>query len=383
MIGLRCDRLLGVTRSPVLLALAALAAATCTATHPAPSATPAEAREEPPASPSVTEQMPAPAASPSEPEQMPAPVPTVARPWVWYHAPPAWVVDAPVFGLGLLDRSRFGDPPLLVTATRGPDGVLVDAGGQWQRTIAGEGEAPVVLATAPDGVRVGMRTGAGARVVAFTGTGAPRYDVALPAAGVTAVQLEQCGPSLCVYTRGDRGALFELADVGRIEGAAEVEGALLVADPKPPAGAIETRALGERWRFGARSYAVVAEGKRVALVRRDREAVAWRTVLPDVRPFHDHAGVVEAGELAVVVFHSPIASGVTVWGVDVATGVIQWQSHPPGIGLVAHSKYRNRVWFVLAPAGLLSLHGEESSGSYVARIKAADGLVISDEIWRR
>jgi hypothetical protein len=360
-----------VTRSSVLPALAALAAATCTATHPTPAATPVEAREEEPTP------------SPSEPAQPPAPVPTVVRPWVWYHAPPAWFIDARAFGLGLLDRTQFGDPPVLVTATRGPDGVRVDVGGKWQRTIAGEGEAPVVLATEPDGVRVGLRTGAGVRVVAFTRTGAQRYDVALPAAGAKAVQLEQCGPSLCVYTRGDRGALFELAADGSVEGTLEVEDALRVDDPKPPAGAIETRALGERWSFGARSYTVVAEGERAALVRRDGEAAAWRVVLPDVRPFHDHAGVVEAGELALVVFHSPIASGVTVWGVEAATGVIQWQSHPPGIGLVAHSKYLNRVSFVLAPAGLLTLHGEESSGRYVARIRASDGRVLSDEIWRR
>jgi hypothetical protein len=58
-------------------------------------------------------------------------------------------------------------------------------------------------------------------------------------------------------------------------------------------------------------------------------------------------------------------------------------SRPPGVGPVAHSKYRNRVRFVLDRPGLLTIHGEESAGSYVARVDPTKGRVLTDEIWRR
>lgn len=305
------------------------------------------------------------------------------KPWVWYHSAPAWMVETTMFAVGVLDRAKVGE--VTVTATRTPAGVVVRCGSQWQRTIAGEGEEPVVLASPDDGVVVGMRTATGARVVAFDygGAGEQRFDVELAAPGATAVQLEGCGPRVCVHVRGSRGDRFELerAD-GRVAATGGVDGGLLMRDAKWPEGALETRALGAVWPFGGHAYAVVVKEERVVVERREGSTVGWRTALPEVRPFNDHALVIEAGELAVVVFHSPIASGVTLWALAQADGEIRWRSDPPGLGSVKHSEYSNRVAIDARSPGFLIVHGDEAAGRYVAVVDPVDGSVVSDEIWR-
>jgi hypothetical protein len=301
--------------------------------------------------------------------------------WVWYHSAPAWMAETTMFGVGVLDRAKLGEVP--VTATRTPAGVVVRCGSQWQRTIAGEGELPVVLATRDDGVFVGMRTAAGARVVAFNNGGEQRFDVGLAAPGATEVQLEGCGPRVCVHVRGSRGDRFELerAD-GRVAATGGVDGGLLMRDAKWPEGALETRTLGAVWPFGGRSYAAIEEKERVVIERRDGSTVGWRSALPEVRPFEDRALVIEAGGLVVVVFHSPIASGVTLWAVEQASGEIRWRSDPPGLGSVKHSEYSNRVAIDARSPGFLIIYGEEAAGRYVAVVDPVDGSVVSDEIWR-
>lgn len=355
-----------------------LAPLTCTGTAP-PVESPPPA-ETPRADPPPPARAPAPALdSPSRPLGPDSP-------WVWYHALPAWWSDTTYTGVGTASAVQTGDPPMHITTTLAEDGVVVRREPTWALKISGAAAATAVLVTREDEIYVGQRTAAGAaRITALTHRGDQRFDETLPTDSVTALQLGLCDGRVCVYVRG-RGGQGEVFALTRSDGALShrvtVDAVHITGDPTWPPAAKETRQLGTPWPAGTRTYVVLAEGEQAFVERRDGGAVLWRTLLPEVRPFHDDAAVLELGGAPVVVLHSAIASGVAVWGLDAQTGALRWRCDPPGIGPVDHSKYRNRVAVSAHPQGHLIVRGEESSGKYVALVDPHDGRVIANEIWR-
>lgn len=302
-------------------------------------------------------------------------------PWIWVHEAPAWFIDTPYSQIGMADHASLGEAA--VTAKVEAPGVVVRVASGWERTISGDGKGPVVLALRGSGVFVGLATPTGARVVGFGEAGEPRFDVPLPGAPWTALQLGLCDEWLCVYTAGDERRVIRLAkDTGKDMEVSEALAGPRVKDAKWPGTAVETREFGAAWAHGQRSYRVVAEEPGVAVERRAGATVSWRTALPDAPSHRANALVLDVGEVAVVVMHSPISSGVTVFVLVSATGEVAGRIDPMGIGPVDHSKYRNRVAVLpLGPRQVL-LFGEESSGSYVAMLDPISDKVVSNEIWR-
>lgn len=333
----------------------------------------------------------------------PAP-PIAEEQWVWYHQVPEWFTQSGVSDAGVADRTsahRAGQA-MQISATRRNAGIVVrceeidDKGAPrvppkpvWERTLTGEGERATLMAR-PSEVFVVLRTAAGFRALALDLEGkGPRFDVAVAipelVGAPATIQLGVRDDRLLVYTRGPAAGYLDRLDArtGAKLSRTVAENDLLFERLEAPPGAIETRPLGERWPVRDGAYAVIEQDERAVVERRDaRDRPQWRTVLDGVRPFHDHAAVLEIGGQPIVVWHSPIAADVDVWALDADSGAIRWRARPNGIGSVKHSEYSNKVSATTDAQGRLVLFGAEASGSYIAVLDPATGTVLSDEVWR-
>jgi hypothetical protein len=143
------------------------------------------------------------------PVESPPAAATEALTWVWYHAVPAWLAEAPGLGVGATDHMTYGDPPMRVSATSEAGKVVVRGGTAWERKLPEEGDAPVVLVH-ERGVFVGVRTPRGARVHGLERDGTQRFATELAAAGVTGIQLGWCEPRICAYLLGEASAVHAI-----------------------------------------------------------------------------------------------------------------------------------------------------------------------------
>ena len=297
-----------------------------------------------------------------------------------------WLVDVAGSGLGVADHATRGDPPVRVTVATLADGVVVRHGSEWTRTITGEADLPVVLAVAGDGVYVGVRTPRGARVVALGFDGAPRFDQAIVESSPRVIQLGVCEPFVCAYVRKDSDR--ETVQFDRRTGVARAStGAGCSAGrPRTARSGRRRRWRASRWgRPGTTGSAPTWCSRRVTGWWLSSAKTTWWCGAASWRgrwPFHDRAVVLESRTVAIVVYHSPICLGVTVWGLGLLARTQHWRRDPPGIGPVDHSEYENRVAAFIGPLQLLMVDGEESLGRYVAQLSADDGELYTDDIWR-
>jgi len=101
----------------------------------------------------------------------------------------------------------------------------------------------------------------------------------------------------------------------------------------------------------------------VARVRFHRDVV-WQHPLPEI-PAAGGAVIVDVPTKRVyVAHHSVIASGATLYALDLATGAQRWATKVQGLGPVSHSKYYNHVTLRLE-AGLVVVGGDEAQGRYL------------------
>jgi hypothetical protein len=101
---------------------------------------------------------------------------------------------------------------------------------------------------------------------------------------------------------------------------------------------------------------------------------------------HTESAIVIRGDALYVANFSPIANGCSVVAYDLTTGKKAWEKHLEGIGLVKHSKYRNRVVMVVEKHPdknhfALVITGDEAAGRYVEVIDLGTGKQLAHKTY--
>jgi outer membrane protein assembly factor BamB len=101
------------------------------------------------------------------------------------------------------------------------------------------------------------------------------------------------------------------------------------------------------------------------------QAASWR----------EAARVVQVGSLLIVANYSPIATGTTLFALDVTTGKPAWTADVDSLP-IEHSKYANQVELELTERGLL-LRGHESSQEFAQLFDVTSGKRLGSAVRRR
>jgi hypothetical protein len=79
------------------------------------------------------------------------------------------------------------------------------------------------------------------------------------------------------------------------------------------------------------------------------------------------------------VAHSEIASGARVVAVELRSGKQRWSTQLKGLGPIAHSQYRNQVWFAIE-GGVIEVRSLEAGGKYIELVDLKTGKMLATRV---